>query len=63
MVTPQGETGHNSLETQNKLWVPDDVAWNDLPNAFYRESDYLSVIAKIIQNCIWSIWRILKKKY
>ena len=29
--------GHNSLETQNDLWVPvSDAAWNDLPNAFYR---------------------------
>ena len=27
--------GHNSLETQNELWVPDDAAWNNLPNAFY----------------------------
>ena len=25
-VTPQGETGHNSLETLNELWVPDDAA-------------------------------------
>ena len=35
-VTPQGEMGHNSLETQNELWVPNDAAWDYLPNAFYR---------------------------
>ena len=28
--------GHNSLETQNGLYVPNDAAWNYLPNAFYR---------------------------
>ena len=35
-MTPLKETGHNPLETQNELWVPDDAAWNHLPNAFYR---------------------------
>ena len=25
-VTPQGERGHNSLETQNGLWVPNYAA-------------------------------------
>ena len=35
-VTPQRERGHNSLETQNELWVPNDAAWNYLPNAFHR---------------------------
>ena len=33
-VTPQGETGHNSLKTKNMLWLSDDEAWNYLPNAF-----------------------------
>ena len=35
-VTPQGEMGHKSLGSQNGLWVPNDAAWNYLPNAFYR---------------------------
>ena len=52
-VTPQGERGLNSLETQNKLWVPNDAAWNYLPNVFYRIR--LIIIAKIIQDFIWSI--------
>ena len=25
-VTPQGEIGHNSMETKNEIWVSDDAA-------------------------------------
>ena len=35
-ATPQRDRGHNTLETQNEIWVPNDEAWNNLPNAFYR---------------------------
>ena len=34
-VTPQGETGDTSLETQNELWVPDDELYHYITNAFY----------------------------
>ena len=37
-VTLQGEMGHKSLESQNELWVPNDAAWNHLPNNYYRIS-------------------------
>ena len=56
-MTPQRERGHNSLETQNELWVPNDAAWIYLLNAFNR---IILIIAKIIQDFVWSIRPILK---
>ena len=54
-MTPQGEIGHISLESQNVLWV----LW-ELCTKGFLQNYIILIIGKIIQDFIWSIRPILK---